>query len=1204
MRIERLHLHPFGHFNNRELTFDSVPLVLIYGRNESGKSTILQSIRESLFGFTKQAFSENGDLRTHLQCRLNDGSQVSFVRRRFGKRSSFEEGTLQGQALSEEQWLARIGDMDPQTYMNVFGFGLHELAIGEASLKGSNLTEAILGSGQSKVIDWKRIREGIEKERSELLTQRGRVQLIPDLIKKLRHHQTETEAEWVRPRQYRELCLEKEKLQQTQGQLIQRQNELRRSHHQRKRALEALPLAKQYGVLVQKRSEINLPEWMTADWARMWKTLQTEWMQFDQELNVLKRELNTITEEIAKIPCDSPLESAYPELQRLLGQSTNMLETYQRLQVIETQIAASQLAEAKTVEDLQMAGSRAEWDQMPLGAMRSSQFHEIVAPYRQALQEMESLGQEQKQIALEQELLERELDHRQSTLFSTVSQTLWHQAREAFERYQRLSIRDEQCHEWKSESERIEQHWRAWNASLDWLRELPIPNLESLQRAEKEAEHWKNERQSIQKELHRLEQEQLQWQAEKALLESTGAIPTWTQLQTVRQRRDQILTQWITNIDAKETPLPLLPEEDASPTLWSKLPEDQESESQGVWEPTQTSKAVKKTQASSSLAKKLKSLILQSDTMADALLQNAATVAQRDRLEASLRQQEERLQLLRKQLSEIETLEANVLAEHQEVQRKLPFAVADLYRIRPLCEDALRYRSLHERMDEHTTQVAKDGDQLNQLLEALMKAMAIDAETVKTTFPSLHARWQYLQELCNQAQRNAGTLEAQQQAVSRLHQRAKILASQEEEIAAKLTHYRTSFERWLSETGLPSDVTPDAAEKLLHGLADLRQHRADRERFQLEHREHTKRLQEYFESSREVLSSLQIIPHEAIHGLLRQLEQALQQASEVFEKKRQRELLWVRGEEKTQTYSSLQAQWQERHERRTKILQETNGDASDLDRWTSHAQQYWDLQNEILGMERQLQLLNESGMAMSDWIASLSCMDSFELEQGLNEDSQALEQVEQTLQENLREQGRIEQKWNELQREDPTSRIAAEKQDLLGQLESASERWMVLSIAEQLLHAAMQRFHGSLEHEIQQDMVGIFSRLTQQRYVDLQPDPKNTASFLVVDRSGYSKSPSQLSTGTREQLYLAIRLAHVRHYCRNYEPLPLVLDDCFVNFDDDRLHATLETIQELSGSQQVILLSCHERMMQAMAKLPSQSQILTLESPQISESAS
>ena len=86
-------------------------------------------------------------------------------------------------------------------------------------------------------------------------------------------------------------------------------------------------------------------------------------------------------------------------------------------------------------------------------------------------------------------------------------------------------------------------------------------------------------------------------------------------------------------------------------------------------------------------------------------------------------------------------------------------------------------------------------------------------------------------------------------------------------------------------------------------------------------------------------------------------------------------------------------------------------------------------------------------------------------------------------------------------------------------------------------------------------------------------DDKGT--LLIEQKGGDLKEPSSLSTGTREQLYLAIRLAFVMHYCRDSEPLPLVMDDVLVNFDDRRARQTLDVLIERSREVQILFLTCH-----------------------------
>jgi chromosome segregation protein len=68
---------------------------------------------------------------------------------------------------------------------------------------------------------------------------------------------------------------------------------------------------------------------------------------------------------------------------------------------------------------------------------------------------------------------------------------------------------------------------------------------------------------------------------------------------------------------------------------------------------------------------------------------------------------------------------------------------------------------------------------------------------------------------------------------------------------------------------------------------------------------------------------------------------------------------------------------------------------------------------------------------------------------------------------------------------------------------------------------------------------------------------------------------SGLSEGTRDQLWLALRLAAVERHAAAGEPLPFVGDDVFVNFDDERTIASLEALADLGAGCQVLLFTHH-----------------------------
>ena len=76
-----------------------------------------------------------------------------------------------------------------------------------------------------------------------------------------------------------------------------------------------------------------------------------------------------------------------------------------------------------------------------------------------------------------------------------------------------------------------------------------------------------------------------------------------------------------------------------------------------------------------------------------------------------------------------------------------------------------------------------------------------------------------------------------------------------------------------------------------------------------------------------------------------------------------------------------------------------------------------------------------------------------------------------------------------------------------------------------------------------------------------------------------------LSTGAREQLYLAIRLAYIMHYCRDAEPLPIVMDDVLVNSDDERALQSLSVLLELSEQVQILFLTCHQHVVDLVRQL-------------------
>jgi len=92
---------------------------------------------------------------------------------------------------------------------------------------------------------------------------------------------------------------------------------------------------------------------------------------------------------------------------------------------------------------------------------------------------------------------------------------------------------------------------------------------------------------------------------------------------------------------------------------------------------------------------------------------------------------------------------------------------------------------------------------------------------------------------------------------------------------------------------------------------------------------------------------------------------------------------------------------------------------------------------------------------------------------------------------------------------------------------------------------------------------------------------------LVGIRDGAEVGVDGMSEGTRDQLYLALRLAAIEQHGAGHEPMPVILDDLLVTFDDDRAVATLPILRELGTRTQVLLFTHHRHLVElARSTLP------------------
>ena len=181
---------------------------------------------------------------------------------------------------------------------------------------------------------------------------------------------------------------------------------------------------------------------------------------------------------------------------------------------------------------------------------------------------------------------------------------------------------------------------------------------------------------------------------------------------------------------------------------------------------------------------------------------------------------------------------------------------------------------------------------------------------------------------------------------------------------------------------------------------------------------------------------------------------------------------------------------------------------------------------------------------------------------------------------------------------DRAARVGAEIEVIRSELEEQIDRYLLVHLAERVLDRVTDRYARENQPAILQYTSDLLARITEGRHLRVVVQPE-TRSLATVDRQGQLRQPADLSSGTREQLFLALRLAYILDHCDRSEPLPVIMDDVLVNFDDARAAASLATLRDAARATQVILLTCHRRWLEIARTVAPDARILELpaESP-------
>ncbi|MGI9473417.1 MAG: AAA family ATPase, partial [Rubripirellula sp.] len=323
MILSRLDLKAFGRFTDVSLDLSAGPrrFHLVYGPNESGKSTSLRAITSLLFGMPHVA--EDNYLHTNAQLRVGGllvdertGAQLECVRRR-GRKATLRDG-VDDAPISDAQLDEMLGGITRETFTTRFGLSHEELVAGGAAiLSGEGDLGQILFAAGAGVGRLREIQDELDEAGNRLFTARGSKTVINSAVRELDEQRKSLREAQVPPAEFAELNRKVEQRKESADELTQRMHDKVLSVAKLRSYQQAWPLLPQWRAAIEGLKEVKAAPALDEDFTERRRQAVSDRelaRSRQQELETRHAELTT---RIEQLPVDAEVLNQENEIQSL-----------------------------------------------------------------------------------------------------------------------------------------------------------------------------------------------------------------------------------------------------------------------------------------------------------------------------------------------------------------------------------------------------------------------------------------------------------------------------------------------------------------------------------------------------------------------------------------------------------------------------------------------------------------------------------------------------------------------------------------------------------------------------------------------------------------------------------------------------------------------------------------------------------------------
>ena len=1109
----------------------------MFGPNEAGKSSALRGVHDLLFGFPERTpdahVHPNAELRIAAAL-TSDSGQVVEVQRLKRRKDALRNAA--DAPIDEGVLSSLLGGVDAQLFERLFGLDHERLRrAGEALLEdqgdvGESLFDA--GSGGRGI---RSVLSSLEQSADEIFRPRSSKASLNVLLEAYKEAKSATRDALVSPEKW---LAQKEQLEAAQRRLEElgeRRKKLREESNAQSRLDAVLGPIAQRNALRDRLDALGVVPLLSEDAGERRQRAERLLDEALHERARLERELKKKQDRLAEL--------VVPE--NLLGVSAEAIEK------LRDRVGKFRAAE----EDLPRRHEDARRHEAELSRLVS-----MLYP-GQPLESLEALRPSQTELSRV-----RKLPQRQAALLERVANALKSLRGLAVQRAQtaaslaelpaprELGVQrrvlalarasgdvERRARDALALSERLELSAQAklsalgfWRGSLQALPGLEVPSEETVERFQREFAERAARTAELERERASLSQRIAHNEQRIKAIEGSGSVPSEAALDRARARRDDGLRRVL---DA-----------------WSR------GDAVGVID--------RQYSAEWPLAEGLERAVKAADEHADRLRREAERVSTLAGLAA------EREQLSR-ELAALE-LRSHGLDEQSSLNERAWRAAWGAAFIEPATPPEMRAWLARQRLlselAERAQEARLEAERTGRERDALAAELSFALGQPKTSGQSLAAMLSACEEAVEvgtrAADRRVELLEALRDIDRQQAEREQELASEREALEAWHSEWRAATAR----LGFGGELSPDevitrldSLSGLFDGLVQLADQRRRAARIEEDRSKFQEHVSEWIQTYAPDLAPR--APDVAAEELVRRFQAAEHQRAESAQ-------IQADLSDVTRSLSAL--------ERRT---EQAESELESL-RAAAHAPDLASLPAiearvaEARGLLRQLDavegsLLKDEGVPLEALVAAARGVDRAALQVRLRELEEELERLDdehQNLSAQVRDLEHGLQRYAETDAADYAQGLSVQASEIREQ----ALRYARLKLSSVVLQREVERYREQNQGPILKRASALFPRLTLGSFRGLRVGVEER-QIVALREDGKEVSVDGLSEGTRYQLYLALRVASLERYLERNPPLPLVLDDILIHFDDERAAAALGVLGELAERVQVLFFTHHAR---------------------------